>query len=65
MISSSKKSISKTPAPIFNARKTCRTPENRAAEITERSGTAFAAVRFETIKKNLDHLIKLVRLSKT
>jgi hypothetical protein len=39
--------------------------ELSAAEAAERADAAFAAVPFETIKTNLDHLIKAVRLSKT
>jgi hypothetical protein len=39
--------------------------ELSAAEAAERADAAFAAVPFETIKANLDHLIKAVRLSKT
>jgi len=39
--------------------------ELTAAEIREQTEDAFAGVPFETIKTNLDHLIEIVRLSKT
>jgi hypothetical protein len=39
--------------------------EITAAELNEQTETASSTVQFETIKANLDHLIEIVRVSKT